>query len=144
METKSGDFICPKCGKNNISDFIKWQNKGDKWILYHKNGWFSFGTFLTKKGYEWSSDDAYSYSGRDCDMDDWNRYMDEGSEYRKKAEAVAQSDIDCWKNTQGSTLLEWNSIDKRRKSWDERETYWHCFECKFKSNDMLDFVPKRQ
>ena len=64
---------------------------------------------------------SYSYSGRDCDMDDWNRYMDDGAEYRKKAEAVAQSDIDCWKNIQGFTLTEWNSIGKRRHSYDKEK-----------------------
>ena len=74
-------------------------------------------------------------------MDDWNRYMDDGSVYSKKAEAVAERDIDCWKNTQGSTLAEWNSIDKRRKSYDKEGTYWYFFNCRFKSNDMLDFVP---
>ena len=141
---KSGYLKCPKCSSKNISDFEKWQNKGDKWILYHENGWFSTKTFRTKKGYEWTSDDAYAYSGRDCDMDDWNRYMDEGSEYREKAKGVAENDIDCWKNTQGSTLTEWNSLDKRRKSYDKEKTYWYCFDCHYKSNDMSDFVPRYQ
>lgn len=54
--------------------------------------------------------------------------MDEGSEYEKNAEAVAEKDIDCWKNTQGSTLIEWNSLDKRRKSYDEKK-YRYCFNC---------------
>ena len=144
METYSGDFICPKCGKNNIWDFKKWQNKDDKWILYHENGWFSTKTFKIKKDYEWSSDNAYSFAAGDHDMDDWNRYMDEGYKYRKLAEAVAESDIDCWKNTQGSTLTEWNSIDKRRNSYDKKETsrYWFCLNCGFKSDSMLDFIPQ--
>ena len=47
--------------------------------------------------------------------------MDEGYEYRVKAEAVDEKDIDCWKNIQCSTLTEWNSISKRRHSYDKEK-----------------------
>ena len=40
---------------------------------------------------------------------------------RKKTEAVPESHIDCWKNTQGYTLTKWNSIDKRRESFDKNK-----------------------
>ena len=68
--------------------------------------------------------------------------MDEGSDYYEKAKSVAERDIDCWKNTQGSTLIEWDSMDKRRKSYHKKETDWYCLNCRFKSNNMLDFVHK--
>ena len=32
-----------------------------------------------------------------------------------------EKDIDCRKNTQGSTLTEWNSISKRRHSYDKEK-----------------------
>ena len=89
--------------------------------MYHENGWFSTKNFQTKKGYEWTTYDAYDYVGGDYDMDIWNRYMDEGYEYRKKALAVNEKDIDCWKNIQGFTLTEWNSIGKRRHSYDKEK-----------------------
>ena len=89
--------------------------------MYHENGWFSTKNFQTNKGYEWTTYDAYENVGGDHDMDVWNRYMDEGYEYRVKAEAVDEKDIDCWKNIQCSTLTEWNSIGKRRYLYDKEK-----------------------
>ena len=47
--------------------------------------------------------------------------MNEGYEYPKKALAVDEKDIDCWKNIQGFTLTKWNSIGKRRHSYDKEK-----------------------
>ena len=47
--------------------------------------------------------------------------MNEGYEYSKKARAVAEKDIDCWNIIQGFTLTEWNSIGKRRHSYDKEK-----------------------
>ena len=40
MEIESGDFICPECGENGMSNYLKWQNKQNRWIFYKKDkGW---------------------------------------------------------------------------------------------------------
>ena len=41
MEIESGEFICPNCGKNGMSNYLKWQCKEkNRWIFYKKDkGW---------------------------------------------------------------------------------------------------------
>ena len=40
MEIDSGELICPKCGKNGMSDYLKYQCKKNRWIFYKKDkGW---------------------------------------------------------------------------------------------------------
>ena len=41
MEIESGEFICPECGNNGMSNYLKWQCKEkNRWIFYKKDkGW---------------------------------------------------------------------------------------------------------
>ena len=41
MEIESGEFICPNCVKNGMSNYLKWQCKEkNRWIFYKKDkGW---------------------------------------------------------------------------------------------------------
>ena len=41
MEIETGEFICPKCGMNGMSNYLKWQCKDkNRWIFYKKDkGW---------------------------------------------------------------------------------------------------------
>ena len=46
METDYGVFICPECGKNAMSNYLKQQNREEKWIFYKKDkGWQYKGHF---------------------------------------------------------------------------------------------------
>ena len=40
METDSGELICPKYGKNGLSNYLKYQYRKNRWMFYKKDkGW---------------------------------------------------------------------------------------------------------
>ena len=37
METDSGELICPKYGKNGLSNYLKHQYRKNRWMFYKKD-----------------------------------------------------------------------------------------------------------